>query len=187
MPLFERGSPAVGRRVVAASLAAGCLAWCATAKAETIPIIALGASNAYAQAVPVSEAWPAKLEAILRAKGYDVSVTVKAVSVGDATQILNAVDSSVPAGTKVVVFDTGGGNSADRGINPASVRPQIEQRIRAHGAKPVFAAYARIIGPEKGNSAWIQGDAHHHFTVQSHSRIAAALAPQVMAAIGKKK
>lgn len=173
-------------RVAAASLLATVAIGCA-AQAETIQIVALGASNTYAQAVPASQAWPAKLEAMLRAKGYDVNVTVKAVSVGDAGMILSAA-SSIPAGTRVVVYDSGGGNSRDRGIDPHAMRPKIEQAIRSHGAKPVFAAYNAILGPEKGgsNPNWIQGDAHHHFTASAHTRVAASLLPKVIAAIGKK-
>ncbi len=154
------------------------------ARAETVRIVALGASNTYAQAVSTSEAWPAKLEAMLRAKGYDVSISVKAVTRGDASQILSAA-GSIPAGTKVVLFDSGGGNSRDRGINPAAYRGQTEQTIRAHGAKPIFVSYKQIVGPE-GTSAWIANDPHHHFTAASHTRVAAAMLPRVIAAIGKK-
>lgn len=162
------------------------LALAGVARAETVRIVALGASNAYGQAVGASAAWPSKLESMLRAKGYDVSVKVIAVSVGDAGMVLNNVDS-VPDGTKVVVYDVGGGNSADRGVDTKALRPQIEQKIRAHGAKPIWAAYNQIIGSETSNpGAWIQGDTHHHFTAESHTRVAAALLPKVAAAIGKK-
>jgi acyl-CoA thioesterase-1 len=157
------------------------------AQAETIQIVALGASNTYAQAVSASQAWPAKLESMLKTKGYDVHVTVKGVTLGDASSIAAAA-GSIPAGTRVVVYDSGGGNSRERGIDPHAMRPQIEREIRAHGAKPVFAAYNAILGPEKGgsNPAWIQGDTHHHFTAASHTRVAASLLPKVIAAIGKK-
>ncbi|HVV79625.1 MAG TPA: hypothetical protein VHD59_08425 [Pseudolabrys sp.] len=154
--------------------------------AETIQILALGASNTYAQAVSASQAWPAKLESMLRAKGYDVNVTVKGVSVGDANMIAEAA-SSIPSGTRVVVYDIGGGNSADRGVDPSAARSRIEREIRAHGAKPVFAAYRSILGPEgSGNPNWIQGDAHHHFTATAHTRVAASLLPRVVVAMGKR-
>lgn len=153
-------------------------------RAETVRIVALGASNTYAQAVATSEAWPAKLEALLKAKGYDVSVSVKGVTRGDASQILAAAQS-IPDGTRVVVYDAGGGNSRDRGIDTAAVRPQIEAAIRAHGAKAIFVSYKQIVGPE-GTSAWIAGDTHHHFTAASHTKVAYAVLPRVVAAIGKK-
>jgi hypothetical protein len=124
---------------------------------------------------------------MLRAKGYDAHVTVKGVTLGDAGSITTAA-GSIPAGTRVVVYDTGGGNSRERGIDPHAMRPKIEQAIRAHGAKPVFAAYNAIVGPEKGgsNPNWIQGDTHHHITAAAHTRVAASLLPKVIAAIGSK-
>ena len=155
-----------------------------SAQADTIRIVALGASNAYAQAVSTSEAWPAKLEALLKAKGYDVDVSVKGVTRGDASQLLSAAQS-IPSGTRVVVYDAGGGNSRDRGVNPAAVRPQIEAAISAQGAKPVFVSYKSIVGPE-GTAAWIAGDTHHHFTAASHTKVAHAILPRVIAAIGRK-
>ena len=166
------------------SLLAALLALSPQARAETVRIVALGASNTYAQAVSTSEAWPAKLEAMLKAKGYDVSVSVKGVTLGDASQIYAAAQS-IPSGTKVVVFDAGGGNSRDRGIDPAAYRSKTEQAIRAQGATPIFVSYKQIVGPE-GSSGWIAGDPHHHFTAASHTRVAASVLPRVIAAIGKK-
>ena len=97
---------------------------------------------------------------------------------------------SIPAGTRVVAFDVGGGNDRDSGVSDAARkanRGKIEARIRAAGAKPVFVAYPRIVGPQNANpSAWIAGDPHHHITAQSHRRVAAAILPSVIAAIGKK-
>jgi acyl-CoA thioesterase-1 len=173
-----------GAAIAAAALAFAAPVFIGPSRAETVRIVALGASNTYAQAVSASEAWPAKLEAMLKAKGYDVSVSVKGVSRGDANEILSAA-GSIPEGTRVVVYDTGGGNSRERGIDPAAVRPQIEQAIRARGAKPVFASYRQIAGAEPG-PGWIANDPHHHITAASHSRVAAAVLPRVIAAIGKK-
>ena len=43
-------------------------------QAETARILAVGASNTSGYAVGASNAWPAILERMLRAKGYDVAV-----------------------------------------------------------------------------------------------------------------
>ncbi len=157
-------------------------------QAETIKIVALGASNTGGSGVGSSQAWPARLEAMLRAKGYDVTMRVNAVT-GDTSAGIAARAASAASGARVVVFDVGKGNDQDRGSagSSAANRAQIERSIRAQGAKPVFAAYARIVGSEKSNpSAWAMNDVHHHLTAQSHARVAAALLPQVIAAIGKK-
>ena len=176
-----------------ARLAAVCVIalWSAgAARAETVKIVVLGASNAAGSAVGSSAAWPAQLEAMLRAKGYDVDMSVRAVRGATSSQIIGQA-ASIPAGTRVVAFDVGGGNDRDRGISAAESkanRGQIEARIRAAGAKPIFVSYPSIVGPQKdGSAAWIAGDPHHHITAQSHRRVAAAILPRVIAAIGKKK
>lgn len=159
------------------------------AKAETIRIVVLGASNAAGSAVGSSAAWPAQLHSMLRAKGYDVDVSVRAVRGATSGQIVGQA-ASIPAGTRVVVFDVGGGNDRDSGVSKsgsAANRGQIEARIRAADAKPIFVSYPSIVGPQReGSSAWIAGDPHHHITAQSHRRVAAAILPRVVAAIGKK-
>jgi acyl-CoA thioesterase-1 len=181
-----RSTKLEGRRaiVIASALTFVLFVLSSQARAETVHIVALGASNTYAQAVSTSQAWPAKLEAMLKAKGYDVSVSVKSVSVGDASQIYAAAQS-IPSGTKVVVFDAGGGNSKDRGIDPKAYRTKTVQAIKAQGATPIFVSYKQIVGPE-GTSAWIANDPHHHFTAASHTRVAASVLPRIIAAIGKK-
>ena len=45
-----------------------------TTSAEPIAIVAFGGSNTFGKNLPRSEAYPAQLEAQLRAKGYDVVV-----------------------------------------------------------------------------------------------------------------
>ena len=136
-----------------------------------------------------SAAWPAQLEKLLRAKGYDVDMSVHAVRGATSGQIIGQA-ASIPSGTRVVVFDVGGGNDRDSGVSDGARkanRAQIEARIRAAGARPVFVSYPGIVGAQGANSsAWIAGDPHHHITAQSHRKVAAAILPRVVAAIGKK-
>lgn len=164
------------------------LFWC-EARAETVHIVVIGASNAAGTAVGHAAAWPAQLEKMLRAKGYDVSVSVHAVAGATSSQIIGQA-GSIPAGTRVVAFDIGAGNDRDGGVSDGARkanRAKIEARIRASGAKPVFVPYARVVGTQKANpSGWIVGDPHHHITAQSHRKVAAAILPRVIAAIGKK-
>jgi acyl-CoA thioesterase-1 len=174
----------------AARLLAGCvlvlLLW-SGARAESVKIVVLGASNAAGSAVGSSAAWPAQLEKMLRAKGYDVSVSVHAARGATSADIIGQA-GSIPAGTRVVAFDVGGGNDRDGGVSDAqrkANRGKIEARIRAAGARPDFVAYPRIVGPQR-SPVWIAGDPHHHITAQSHRKVAAAILPQVIAAIGKK-
>ncbi|HWG03753.1 MAG TPA: GDSL-type esterase/lipase family protein, partial [Beijerinckiaceae bacterium] len=84
-------------------------------KAQAATIVALGASNTYGKGVARSEAYPAQLQAMLRAAGYEVTVVNAGVS-GDTTAgILKRLDRVVPKGTSVVIFQPGG-NDARKGM-----------------------------------------------------------------------
>jgi acyl-CoA thioesterase-1 len=159
-------------------------------QAEPIKIVAIGASNTAGSAVGAGNAYPAVLERMLRAKGYDIRVENKGVLGDTSAGILSRIDSAITPGTKVVIFDAGGGNDKDTGAaaQTAGNKAAIEQRIRAHGATPIFAGVATLIGTQQTNpSAYIPGDKHYHVTAQSQARIAAILLPKVIAVIGKSK
>ncbi len=160
------------------------------ANAETTRIVAIGASNTSGYAVGAGNAYPAILERLLKAKGYDVTVVNAGVTAETSAQTLSRVDSVVTPGTKIVIFDVGGGNDKDSGAGggTAANAAQIAARIRARGAIAINASKASVVGSEKSNpSAWIQGDPHHHITAASQQKLAASLVPKVVAALGKKK
>jgi acyl-CoA thioesterase-1 len=168
----------------------GVLGCACAAQAETTRIVAIGASNTSGYAVGASAAWPALLQGMLKAKGYDVTVVNAGVTSETSAGTLSRVDSVVTPGTKIVIYDVGAGNDADSGASggTAANTAQIAARIRARGAVAINASKQAIVGTEKSNpSAWIQGDPHHHMTAQSHARVAAALVPKVIAALGNKK
>jgi acyl-CoA thioesterase-1 len=177
-------------RLVTGLCAAATLALASATQAETIRIVAIGASNTSGQAVGASNAWPALLEGMLKAKGYDVYVVNAGVTGETSSGTLSRVDSVVTPGTKIVIYDVGAGNDRDSGADggTAANTAQIAARIRAHGAVAINASKTSVVGTEKSNpSAWIAGDPHHHITAQSQARVAASLVPKVVAALGKKK
>ena len=153
------------------------------ADAKTIKVFALGASNTNGKGVGASQAWPARLERMLRAKGYDATVTVSAIN-GETSEGVLSRASGIPAGTQVVVFDTGGDNDHLHGRSDGQIqatRAKIVAAIRAHHAVPIQAPYKRLIGPMRSGGAGYQPDGHH-LTAASHGRIAAYLVPKVIAA-----
>ena len=78
-------------------------------------VVALGASNTAGKGVAPQEAYPAQLEAMLRAKGYNGHV-VNAGLNGDTTAgMLARLDSAVPNGTRVVILQPGGNDFRRRG------------------------------------------------------------------------
>ena len=65
------------------------------ASAATAQIVAFGASNTAGYGVGSDQAWPARLEAMLRAKGYQVTVANAGIS-GDTTMgMLRRLDAAL--------------------------------------------------------------------------------------------
>src|SRR3954470_18726060 len=71
-------------------------------------IVALGASNTYGKGVARDQAYPAHLEAILRAKGHSVRVINAGINGNTTGQMLARMDRAVPRGTSVVILQPGG-------------------------------------------------------------------------------
>jgi acyl-CoA thioesterase-1 len=80
----------------------------AAAGAEPIHIVALGASNTVGHGVSPSDAWPAQLEALLRAKGYDVQVANAGIGGDTSSGMLARLPTAVPIGTRIVILQAGG-------------------------------------------------------------------------------
>jgi acyl-CoA thioesterase I len=181
MPIFSRAIKSFG-------LIVALILFCMTSVVEaqeskSISVFALGASNTAGKGVGADQAWPAVLERMLKAKGYAATVTVSGVN-GDTSAGVLSRASSMPAGTKVVVFDTGADNDRKRGISEAEINAnklQIMSVARAHGASAIVVPYMKIAGPQHAGGAGYQPD-EIHLTASSHARVAAYLLPQVIAA-----
>jgi acyl-CoA thioesterase-1 len=149
-------------RIVSSQQASACLMLLITillaghAQAQPIGIVALGDSNTAGFGVARQEAFPARLEALLRMNGADVQVLNAGIS-GDTTQgMLSRLDGVVPEGTRIVIVQ-GGYNDLRRGRSPASIAGNIEailSRLRARQIRAVlcglynepWAAIARTYG-----------------------------------------
>jgi acyl-CoA thioesterase I len=165
-------------RLLAGLVTFGLLSFSHAAQSATINIVALGASNTAGKGVGSSAAWPAQLESMLRAKGYDVSMTVNGLNGDTSAGILSRADS-IPSGTQVVIFDTGGSNDRKKGVSESNRQTNITKiasRIRAHGAKSIMVNYGGFPRQEDGI----------HLTPAGHAQLAARLMPQVIAAVGKR-
>src|SRR5579871_2026863 len=91
-------------KVVIAAFAVGMAMLGSTAlNAAEISIVALGASNTAGKGVSPDQAFPAQLEAMLRAKGYDARVTNAGVSGNTTSGMLGRLNSSVPDGTQIAI------------------------------------------------------------------------------------
>lgn len=94
-----------------------------------ITIVALGDSLTAGLGLPSQDAFPAKLQKALAAKGIAVTIADAGVS-GDTTSGgLARLDWSVPAGTDGVILELGA-NDALRGLDPAVPRASLEAILR---------------------------------------------------------
>ena len=158
------------------------------AGAASINIVALGASGTagrgqgrHSGGVSPDQAFPAQLENMLRARGYDAHVTNAGIA-GDTTDgMLSRLDSSVPDGTRLVLLQPGtnDGNhvsTAGRSVNV----PAIIQKLKSRGIRVV------MVNMRSGIASDDIGPDGQHLTAHGNSVIAAHLLPQVIAAIGKR-
>jgi acyl-CoA thioesterase I len=101
----------------------------AVAADRPITIVALGDSLTAGLGLPSQDAFPAKLQKALAAKGIAVTIADAGVS-GDTTSGgLARLDWSVPAGTDGVILELGA-NDALRGVDPAVPRAALDAILR---------------------------------------------------------
>ena len=94
-----------------------------------VRIVALGDSLTAGFGLPREAAFPARLEAALKARGLAVEVTNAGVSGDTASGGLARLDWSVPEGTHAVIVELGA-NDALRGVDPAVTRSALEAILR---------------------------------------------------------
>ena len=132
---------------LAIALVLSAAAW-AAAGAETINIVAFGDSGVFGSGqgrtpggVPVAEAYPAKLERALRARGWEVSVSNQGVRGGTARNAVYTIDLRIPPLAKLTIIQFG---SNDRNLLLASdgdiahSLEEIIRRVRAKGSAVIL-------------------------------------------------
>jgi acyl-CoA thioesterase-1 len=159
--------------------------YCALPEAAQAQVVAFGASNVSGRGVSQSEAFPAQLEAMLRAKGYSVRVLNAGVP-GDGTQqMLARFDSDIPADAHVVILDVAGGlwNNwrlhVDPALGPADIAI-MKAKLTVRHVKIIELHSNRGMPPE-----FIQPDGIH-LTAEGHRLLASRLLPLVMQALGRR-
>jgi len=158
----------------------GCLAlfsamllWDAAADAATV--VALGASNTYGKGVDRNQAYPAQLEAILRARGTNVRIVNAGIN-GDTTEgMLRRLDHAVPNGVGAVILQPGGN---DRRKGSPDRTAEIESRLAARHIAVIMLANSMLHGlPHQPDG--------QHLTPEGYRMLAESLASQVAGAIGR--
>jgi len=134
------------QRVLAALLTFACLAWPVVANAKPVKIVALGDSLTAGLGLPVQEAFPAKLQAALKAKGIEATVVNAGVS-GDTTSGgLDRLGWSVPDDTDAVVVELGA-NDALRGLDPDITRKALNAILDKLAARHIPVLLAGMKAP----------------------------------------
>jgi acyl-CoA thioesterase-1 len=106
-------------------------------------IVALGASNTRAYDLSLSDAWPAKLETLLRAGGHNVSVSNQGINGDISTGMLQRFASAVPAGIRVLILECCGNDNKNTNARFAvadhlSNIKALVSKARARGIAVVF-------------------------------------------------
>jgi acyl-CoA thioesterase-1 len=108
----------------------------AAAHAQPIQIVAFGDSATAGYLVPRNDAYPAQLQAALRAKGYDVVVRNEGIS-GDTTAgALRRFDAAIGPGTDIAIVEFGT-NDLRRRVPMKTVRARLSELIGALRARHV--------------------------------------------------
>ena len=142
-----------------------------TAQAATV--VALGASNTLGKGVSPSQAYPAQLKVLLRAKGLNVNVINAGIN-GDTTGgMLARLDNVVPKGTSVVVLQPGGN---DRRKGAPDQTSEIQSRLHAMGIRVVLLPNNMLRGlPHQPDGM--------HLTPEGYRMLAEKVAGQVVGAL----
>lgn len=145
-------------------------------------IVAFGASNISGWNVAASEAMPAQLQQMLRAKGYSVKVLNAGIYGNTTTEMRSRLDADIPDGTQIVLLDTSGGeyNNNRKGIG------------REQGAADMDAIRARLkirgIAVLPVSAADLPAEYHQqdgvHLTPEGHRLLASQLLPKIVDILG---
>jgi acyl-CoA thioesterase I len=124
----------------------------AAARAETITILALGDSLTAGLGLDPGQAFPARLEAALKAKGHDVAVQNAGVSGDTSSAGRDRLGWALTDDIDAVIVELGA-NDALRGIDPAETRKALEAILSELDARklPVLIAGMRApinLGPD---------------------------------------
>ena len=160
-----------------------CAMFAPTAQTQTpVKIVALGASNTEGWGVSPSEAYPARLQSLLKARGVDATV-INAGIAGDTTGgMIARLETAVPAGVQVVILQPGTndermGFGADRASNIEKMRSQLAAR----DAKLIIIENEMLDALPRSE---VRADGVH-FTPAGYAILAERVLPQVLAALSK--
>ncbi|HLH89557.1 MAG TPA: arylesterase [Xanthobacteraceae bacterium] len=118
----------------------------AAAADEPLQIVALGDSLTAGLGLAEQDAFPAKLQSALAAKGIAVAITNAGVSGNTVSDGLARLDWSVPPGTDAVILELGA-NDALRGLDPAITRRGLDDILSALAKRNIPVLLCGMLAP----------------------------------------
>ena len=131
--------------ILPGTLSAGLVSPAASAE-EPVRIVALGDSLTAGLGLTEQDAFPAKLQRALAAKGIAVTITNAGVSGNTVSDGLARLDWSVPAGTDAVILELGA-NDALRGLDPAVTRRALDDILSALAKRNIPVLLCGMLAP----------------------------------------
>jgi len=125
------------------------------AEARTLNLVGFGDSLMAGYELAPEEAFPARLEKLMKDKGYDVAITNAGVSGDTSADGLARIDWSVPDGTDGVILELGA-NDALRGLSPADTRKNIEAAIQRLQERKIPVLLVGILAPPNMGSDYVK-------------------------------
>jgi acyl-CoA thioesterase-1 len=123
------------------------------AMAEPIKLVVLGDSLTAGYGLAQEDAFPAKLEAALKARGVDVIVVNAGVSGDTAKQGLERLDWAVEEDADAVIVELGA-NDALRGVDPNQTRASLEKIISRLKSRKIPVMIAGMLSPPNMGAAY---------------------------------
>jgi acyl-CoA thioesterase-1 len=155
LPPYGNSSGAVERRPrtiawLLAALAAGALTigapGIARAAAKPIKMVVLGDSLSAGYGLPAAAAFPARLQAALKAKGIETEMINAGVSGDTSSGGLDRLEWSVPPDTEAVIVELGA-NDALRGTDPKVTRAALDQIVKRLKARNIAVLLCGMLAP----------------------------------------
>jgi acyl-CoA thioesterase I len=136
------------RRILAVAMACMLALWTGAVAAADKPltIVALGDSLTAGFGLAASDAFPAKLQQALAAKGIAVTISNAGVSGDTMSGGLARLDWSVPPDTDAVILELGA-NDALRGLDPAVTRRALDRILGAFAKRNIPVLLCGMLAP----------------------------------------
>ena len=120
---------------------------------KTMRMVVLGDSLSAGYLLGAGDAFPAVLEAALKAKGHDIVIENAGVSGDTATGGFERLDWSIAEGTDMVIVELGA-NDALRGIDPKITEAALDQILSRLKARNIRVLLAGMYAPRNNGEIY---------------------------------